>query len=179
MVTKHDDGLIVWNLRDNKKVVTLPCRSSLYPICFSSNDRYIATTVWAYFNVHDTENSYSLTWEHCFDNTIIFSAFKLDSWYHWSITRWQCSIVKYDLTNQPFYMDFMFLPRNEKAACEFQAIMENRNPMWFQKLGLSGNFFILGNGNILSIKRNEYELRIPQISELRKGSKLKQQLMNG
>ena len=175
MVTKHGNNLRVWNLHDNEKVMTLPCISPLYSICFSSNDRYIATTVFPYFNVYDTENGYNLTRKGWVDITIIFPAFKLDSWYLWSTTSLESSIVKYDLTDQSFNMDFMFLPRNERAACEFQAIMENRNPMWFQKLGSSGNFFILGNGNILSVKRNEYELRISKISELSKGSKLKQE----
>ena len=176
MVTKHGRELIVWNLRDNKKVVTLTCSPLLYSICFSGNDRYIATTDPSFFNVFDTENSYSLTRESCFGiMSIVFSTFKLDSWYLMSTTPSHGRIVKYDLTDQPFYMDFMFLPRNKRAACELQAIMENRNPIWFQKLGSSGNFFILGNGNILSIKRNEYELRISKISELSKGSKLKQE----
>ena len=176
MVTKHDNNLIVWNLRDNKKVATLPCLSPLFSIRFSGNDRYIATTVFPFINVYDTGNSYSLTTsEGCAGIKIIVSTFELDSWYHMSTTSFQGSIVKYDLTKQPFYMDFVFLPRNERAGCEFQAIMENRTPMWFQKLGSSGNFFILGNGNILSVKRYDYELRISKISELRKGCKLKQE----
>ena len=175
MVTKHDDELIVWNLLDNEKVVTLPCSSPLYSICFSGNDRYIATTDRSFVNVYDTENSYSLTRE-CSSDTdlIVFSTFKLDSWYLRSSNPFKGTIVKYDLRKQPFYMDFMFLPRNERAACEFQAMMENRTPMWFQKLGSSGNFLILVNGNILSIKRYDYELRISKVSELSKGSKLKQ-----
>ena len=175
MVTKHGNNLIVWNLHDNKKVETLPCPSPLYSICFSRNDRYIAATALPFFDVYDTENSYSLTRKGCFDISMIFPAFKSDSWYHWLRTSPAGNIVKYDLTDQPFHIDFRFLPRNKRAACEFEEIMQNRTPMWFQKLGSSGNFFILGNGNILSIKRNDYELKMSEISELSKGSKLKQE----
>ena len=176
MVTMHGREMIVWNLHDNKKVVTLPCSRGLYSICFSGNDRYIATTDSRFFDVYDTENSYSLTRKRSFDPMpIVFSMFNLDSWILMLRMAFKGRIVKYDLTDQPFCMDFMFWPRNKRAAWEFQAMMENRTPMWFQKLGSSGHFFILVNGNILSIKRNDYELRISKTSELSKGSKLKQE----
>ena len=177
MVTKHGNNLIVWNLRDNEKVMTLPCSSWLYSICFSADGRFIATTTKSSFLVYDTENSSGLPRARCFDRSpFVLSTFKLDSWYLGSTTPFEGTIrLEYELADQPFYIDFMFLPLNERAACEFQAIIENRNPMWFQKLGSSGNFFMLGNGNILSVKLHDYELRISKISELSNGFKLKQE----
>ena len=178
MVTICKNDLIVWNLRDNKKVITLPCDSSLYSVLFSGNDRYIATTDSSSFKVYDTENRYRIVSRRCDENfKIMVSTFRLDSWYCRSFDTGNGNIVRHDLTNQRVYIDFLLLPRNKRARDEFQAIMENKSPMWLQKLCSGAYFFILGNGSVF-FKRNEHELRILKIKELSKGSKLKQEYDN-
>ena len=181
MVTKYDNHLIVWNLRNNKQVVTLPCHSTLYSISFSGNDRYIAATEPVCFKVYDTENSYSMmSLQECdknFDHKVIVSTCKLGSWYCWSKLAGNISkIIRYNLTaEQKFYINFFLFPRNPRAEIEFQAVMENKTPIWFQKLGSFGNFFILDNRSVLFFKCYDHELRIFQINDLIKGSELKQE----
>ena len=177
MVTNHDDDLIVWNLQNNVKVRTLECNPHIFSIMFSGNDRYIATTsIWS-LNVYDSENNYSMIYRSS-GKTVegLVSTFELDSWYIWRISAKYCNIVKHDLsTKKSFDIDFMFWPRNERATIEFQAMMENKTPMWLQELGSGGNFFMLGNGSVLFFKRNERELRIFNGNELIKGSEFKQE----
>ena len=175
MVTNYDQHLIVWNLLDNKQVVRLQCDLLLYSICFSGNDRYIATTGFLSFKVYDVWNSYSMISMIIGKSPeVVVSTCELDSWYCWRVFAGDSYIVGHDLTmNERVYTDFLSFPRNQKAAVEFQAIMENKTPKWFHKLGPAGNFFVLGNGNVLFFKCNDYELRILRINELIKGSKLK------
>ena len=177
MVTNHDMHLIVWNLLDNEKVITLRCESMLYSILFSGNDRYIATTSFLFLRVYDSENSYSMIYKDtCKSLEVVISTFKLDSWYRWRVWAKDCDIVKHDLSRKKtFDTDSIFWPRNERARVEFQAIMENETPMWLQKLGSGGNFFILGNGSVLFFKPNDRELRIFNTNELIKGSKFKEE----
>ena len=173
LVTQCDNLLMVWNLRDNEKIVTLSCQTRLYSILFSGNDRYIATTEPQLFTVYDTENGYCKTERHCSSfPEVIVSTFKFDSWY---CSDFSGFIVKHDLTIRRFRTDYLLSPLNARAMVEFQAIMENENPMWFQKLGSRGNFFILGNGNVLFYKCNKRELKIFQMTELIRGSALKQE----
>jgi hypothetical protein len=54
--------------------------------------------------------------------------------------------------------------------------MESKTPMWFQKIGRHGKFFILSNGRALVFKHNDmHELKILSIIELTQNSKLKQE----
>ena len=176
MVTNNGSNLIVWKLRDNEKIVTLPCNSFLYSILFSGNDRYLATTESSSFKVYDTENSYSMISRGCGRiPEVVVSTYKLDSWYCWKVNEEKGNIVRYDLTSQRVHTNFLSLPRKARAAVEFQKIMENETPMWFQKLGSRGNFFILENGSVLFFKNDDYQLRLFEFNELVKGSTLKQE----
>ena len=176
MVTNNGSQLIVWNLHDNETAATLPCDSFLYSILFSGNDRYLATTESSFFKVYDTENSYSMISRACGRiPEVAVSTYRLDSWYCWKVNEEKGNIVKYDLTSQHVHTDFLSLPRKARAMIEFQKIMENEAPMWFQKLGSRGNFFILENGKVLFFKYDDDQLRLFEFNELIKGSKLKQE----
>ena len=59
MVTNYAIHLIVWNLLENKKIVSLSCRSELFSVLFSANDRFIGTTNINELCVYDTENRYT------------------------------------------------------------------------------------------------------------------------
>ena len=58
MVTNYATHLTVWNLLENKKIVSLSCRSELLSVLFSANDRFIGTTNISELCVYDTENRY-------------------------------------------------------------------------------------------------------------------------
>ena len=177
MATNCGEHLIVWNLLQKKKVVSLSCRSSLHSILFSGDDRFIATTDMWRFCVYDTEKSYSVTSRFigkCPE--VVVSTFNLDSWYSWRLFGDGCAIVRHDLKHQYFSSDFLLLPLNARAVVEFQSVMESKTPMWFQKIGRHGKFFILSNGRALVFKHSDmHELKILSIIELTQNSKLKQE----
>ena len=176
MVTNHDNHLIVWDLRYKEKVRTLECDVLVMSILFSGNDRYIATATYSSFQVYDTEQWYRLVSWRCDSNDVVFSTFKLDSWYCWRADKDSGSVVRYDQTsNKPVNIDFFLWPRNARAMIEFQAIMENETRMWFHKLGSRGDFFTLENGRVLFFKYGDRQLKIFKVIELRMGSKLKQE----
>ena len=127
MVTNNDNHLIVWDLRYNEKVRTLECDLLVMSILFSGNDRYIGTATYSSFQVYDTEQWYRLvSWRCDYNGHVVFSTFKLDSWYCWRADKDSGSIVRYDQTSdKPVNIDFFLWPRNARAMVEFQAIMEN------------------------------------------------------
>jgi hypothetical protein len=177
MVTHYDKHLIVWNLRDNNKVVTLPCDSTVSSMLFSGNDRYLATTDKFSFKVYDTENSYNMISKVLGndEDACLFSTFHVDSWYCVSGIFRNVVIVRNDLTNQPVEIKFWLSPRNERAMVGFQAVIENETPLWFHKVASRGNFFIFEDGSALFFRCYGYDLRIFKINELIKGCKLKQE----
>ena len=172
MVTNSDDHLTVWNLLDKKKMVSLSCDSGLYSISFSGNDRFLATTNLFHFTIYDSENNYSNMSFFCGKrHEVVISTFNMDSWY--CRTRGKIyNIVKHDLTHENVSIHFKLLPLNARAAAEFQAVMESKSPMWFDKIG-HGNFFVLSNGSALVSRYCDRELKIFRITELIPGSKLK------
>ena len=174
MATCYMKVLTIWNLLSNKTVGTIPCSLTVYSILFSGNDRYIATRDFTSFKVYDTENSYSMI--SCRNNCYELLVSTLDSWCFMSVTSRKGSIFTYDLTKQQNCdIDFLLFPCKNKAENELQAIMQNRSPMWLQKLRSCENFFILNSNNVLCYKRSDRELKIFRINELIKGTKLKQE----
>ncbi|CAB4012707.1 E3 ubiquitin- ligase DZIP3 [Paramuricea clavata] len=179
MITNYDIHLTVWNLLENKKIVSLSCRSELFSILFSANDRFIGTTNIDELCVYDTENSYSMVSRCCCGNIkVLVSPFHLDSWYCLvvkSVLRRKIEIVKYDLTVKPvrehFFMSMM--PTNARAAAEFQAVMESEDRSWLVKVGC-GSFFILSNGNVLVSSNHESEIKLFRLNELIQNSKTMQ-----
>jgi hypothetical protein len=131
MVTNYGIHMTVWNLLENKKIVSLLCRSELFSILFSANDRFIGTTNFNGLCVYDTENSYSMVSRSfgvdCF---ALVSTFCSDSWIgyrlHTSIDAIQPEIVHYDLTikhsSTPVISTW---PCNARAAAEFQVVVES------------------------------------------------------
>ena len=170
MVTNYKDHLIVWNLHDNEKVVTLRNDSMLRSILFSGNDRYLATIADFFassFTVYDTEDNYSMI-SHGFYGCwpFLVSTFKFDSWYCSVNVDRSGVIVRYDQTKQFVDRRNLFCPCNERATIKFQEIIESESLLWFKKLGSVGKFFILSNGNVLFFNSDDgYDLKIFQINE--------------
>ena len=79
MVTNYAVHLTVWNLLENKKIVSLSCGSELLSVLFSANDRFIGTTNIQELCVYDTENRYSMVSRSCGGNlAILVSTFSSD-----------------------------------------------------------------------------------------------------
>ncbi len=179
MATVWGKHLIVWNLLKGEKVVRLSCStfSSLHSILFSGNDRFIVTADSWQFRVYDTKKSYRV--KSRFVGKVpeyVVSTFNSDSWYSWRGLGDLGAIVRHDLKYQHFTTNFKIVPLNARAAVEFQAVMDSKTPMWFNKIGRSGNFFILSNRNALVLKHDDLnELKMLRITELTKNATLKQE----
>ena len=161
MATNYGDHLTLWNLRDNCKIISLPCRSELYSILFSADDRYLATTNVSELCVYDVSNSCSIiSQSSCTSYTIIISAFGLDSWYCKSEKKGD-KIVRYDqsYTAVPRKKPFTLLPLNQRAEGEFQKFIEKMDMKLFDKLK-GKNLFMLSNGNALLLGYDRKELQL-------------------
>ncbi|CAB4017280.1 E3 ubiquitin- ligase DZIP3 [Paramuricea clavata] len=156
MVTNYGIHLTVWNLLENKKIVSLSCLPHLFSVLFSANDRFIGTTNFNVVCVYDTENSYSMVSRSRVTRfQVLGSTFRSDSWIVYSVTYREgevvTEIVHYDLTikhiSPPVHATW---PRNARAAAEFQAVIVSDDSAWFEKLiGSYCNFFILSNESVL------------------------------
>ncbi|CAB4039442.1 E3 ubiquitin- ligase DZIP3, partial [Paramuricea clavata] len=178
MVTNYGIHLTVWNLVENKKIVSLSCRSELLSMLFSANDRFIGTTNIDEVCVYDTENSYTMISRSCAGNfEVLVSTFYSDSWYCFKlisllVLKSKNEIVKHDLTNTPVPERFIILwPTNARASAKFQVVMESEDRTWFRKAG-SGYFFILSNGSALVSSYYRNEIKLLMLTELIQNSKV-------
>ena len=161
MVTNYGDHFTLWNLRDNSKIISVPCRSELFSILFSADDRHLATTNVSEFCVYDVSNSCGMiSQSSCISYTIIISAFGLDSWYCKSEKKGD-KIVKYDqsCTPVPRKKPFTLLPLNQRAEGEVQEFIGKKHMKLFDKLN-GENFFMLSNGNALLLGFGRKELQL-------------------
>ena len=183
MVTNYGIHLTVWNLLENKKIASLSCRSELFSILFSANDRFIGTTDIDEFCVYDTDNSYSIISRSCGGFfAVIVSTFYSDSWYCHKVSQTQLKtkheIVKYDLTNKRVPDRFIqLLPTNARAAAEFQAVVESGDRSWLHEVD-NDSFFILANKSVLVSSYNENEIKLFSHTELIQNSNKKKQAFN-
>jgi hypothetical protein len=122
MVTNYGIHLTIWNVLKNKKIVSLSCRSELFSVLFSANDRFIGTTNINELCVYDTENSYSMVSRSYY--AVLVSTFDSDSWLVRNLIMGdmkstKIEIVKYDLTIKPVAKRlFGVRPANARAAAE-------------------------------------------------------------
>ena len=167
MATNHNDQLTIWNILDNKKIVSLPCGSELFSVMFSANDKFIATTNFQKLCVYDTENSYCMTSQYVSDGRFhdLLSTFNSDSWYYCPRKENHVWIVNYNLIFKPAREYLNLLPGNTRAAAQYQAAMESGNLVWLNELG-RGMFFILSNGIALVFRPDCKELKIYKIEML-------------
>ena len=180
MVTNYATHLTVWNLLENKKIVSLSCRSELFSVLFSANDRFIGTTNINELCVYDTENRYSMV-SRSFgaeNFSVLVSTFSSDSWYLFdtlSMSDHNKKIVKYDLRVKPLRALFGGkFPRNAKAAAEIQAADKRNDVSWRNKVGY-GYIFILRNESILVYKDGLKEIKLFRLTqEIQKLNKKKQ-----
>jgi hypothetical protein len=175
MVTNYAVHMTVWNLLENKKIVSLSCRSELLSVLFSANDRFIGTTNIQELCVYDTENRYSMVSRSCGVNlAILVSTFSSDSWYAFeSFGKSEQKIVKneivkYDLTvKRERECVFGRLPGNARAAAEIQAADERNDYFWFNKVGYGpGSIFILSNESILISELFKKEIKLFRLTEV-------------
>ena len=183
MVTNYGIHTTVWNLLEKKKIVSLSCRSELFSILFSANDRFIGTTNINELCVYDTENSYSMVSTSCVSESlsILVSTFYSDSWYYYEVRDGlvKQGILKYDLTNTPV-LELLIeaYPGNARAAAEFQALMESNDRSWFYKIGGCRSCFILNNETAVVHGNFKKEIKLYRVTELIQNSKKKKQAMN-
>jgi WD40 repeat protein len=162
MATNYGNYLTVWNLLDNNKIARLSCRSKLYSILFSANDRFLATTNADELCIYDTENSYCMTsriYDVLDDPPFLISPYNSDSWY--------CGgeIVKYDLTRKPVSKRYKLLPKNARAAAEFQAFIESDDPRRFHTKNYL-NIFVLRNRVALAYWCYQHDLNMLSVTDL-------------
>jgi hypothetical protein len=183
MVTSYASHLTVWNLLENKKIVSLSCRSELFSVLFSANDRFIGTTNINELCVYDTENRYSMVSRSygAGNYPVLVSTFYSDSWYvveRIGKFHSQYIIVKYDLTVNPSPVClFGTFPRKARAAAEVQAVERRDDTSWFYKVGL-GSIFILSNESILVSYIHEKEIKLLRPTEVIQKSNKKKQAIN-
>ena len=183
MVTNYGIHTTVWNLLEKKKIVSLSCRSELFSILFSANDRFIGTTNINELCVYDTENSYSMVSTSCVSESlsILVSTFYSDSWYYYEVRDGivKQGILKYDLTNTPV-LELLIeaYPGNARAAAEFQALMESNDRSWFYKIGGCRSCFILSNETVVVHGNFKKEIKLYRVTELIQNSRKRKQAMN-
>ncbi|CAB3983691.1 E3 ubiquitin- ligase DZIP3 [Paramuricea clavata] len=170
MVTNYASHMTVWNLLENKKIVSLSCRSELFSVLFSANDRFIGTTNIHELCVYDTENGYSMVSSSCGGYFVVLvSTFYSDSWYVLETSsefHREYKIVKYDLTVTPGRPRIVGkFPGNARAAAKIQAANERNDFSWFLKVGF-GYIFILSNDSILVSEIHEKEIKLFRLTEL-------------
>ena len=174
MVTNYGTHLTIWSLLENKKIVSLSCRSELLSVLFSANDRFIGTTSINQLCVYDTANSYSMVSRSTSSDAMLISTSYSDSWY---VSDRKLEIVKYDLTIKPTSEGFVSVcPANARAAAKFQAVMEGDDDSWFHKIGSCDfTFFILSNKCVLVYKHFRREIKLFRLTELIQNSNKKKQ----
>ena len=183
MVTNYAIHMTVWNLLENKKLVSLSCRSELLSVLFSANDRFIGTTSFNELCVYDTENRYRMVSKYCgvINFAILVSTFSSDSWYVYKdliLAGIAYEIVKYDLTVKPGrHLYGVRFPGNAKAAAELQSAEERNDHSCFHKVGF-GSIFILSNESILVSDSYEKEIKLFRLTEVIQKSNKKKQAMN-
>ena len=173
MVTSYASHLTVWNLLENKKIVSLSCRSELFSVLFSANDRFIGTTNINELCVYDTENRYSMVSRSYGAGNYPVLVSKMIGKF-----RSQYIIVKYDLTVNPSPVClFGTFPRKARAAAEVQAAERRDDTSWFYKVG-PGSIFILSNESILVSYIHEKEIKLLRPTEVIQKSNKKKQAIN-
>jgi hypothetical protein len=183
MVTNYGIHLTVWNLLKNKKIVSLSCRSELFSVLFSANDRFIGTTNINELCVYDTENSYSMvSRSYGAENyAVLVSTSYSDSWYVIEVSSkggLKNEIVKHDLTIKPVSKRFIgIFPVNARAAAEFQAVMESDDDsqLFHKLIGIWDAFFILSNESVLVSTKLATDIKLFRLTELIQNSNKKKQ----
>ena len=183
MVTNYGIHLTVWNLLKNKKIVSLSCRSELFSVLFSANDRFIGTTNINELCVYDTENSYSMvSRSYGAENyAVLVSTSYSDSWYVIEVSSkggLKNEIVKHDLTIKPVSKRFTgIFPVNASAAAEFQAVMESDDDsqLFHKLIGIWAAFFILSNESVLVSTKLATDIKLFRLTELIQNSNKKKQ----